>query len=175
MPKIAPSSTVMATTRPSDDAQPATELSHLGDDGRPRMVAVGSKPVVRREAVARGRIRLNEQAQEQCRRDAGAKGSVVAAATLAAIGAAKRTSELVPLCHQLPLEHVEVEFEAVEGFMVCTATVSAHARTGVEMEALAAVAVGLLTVYDMCKAVDKHMEISGVKLVRKVKDEPAAA
>ncbi|MBF2734570.1 MAG: cyclic pyranopterin monophosphate synthase MoaC [Betaproteobacteria bacterium AqS2] len=148
-------------------------LTHLGRDGRPRMVAVGDKPVLRRTAVARGRIRLNAEALELCERDAGAKGSVSAVATLAAIGAAKRTSDIIPLCHQLPLERVDVNFSIVAGFIVCEAEVATHAKTGVEMEALAAVFAGLLAVYDMCKAVDREMVISDVRLVRKDKEQPA--
>jgi cyclic pyranopterin monophosphate synthase len=142
-------------------------LSHLDARRRPAMVDVTTKETTFRTARAEGRIRLGPETIELIRDDAVAKGSVLVTAELAGIGAAKRTSSLVPLCHPLMLTHVKVE-AALEGEGVrVTAEVRCAGRTGVEMEALTAVSVALLTVYDMCKAVDKTMELHGIRLLEK--------
>lgn len=135
------------------------------------MVNVSAKPVVYREAVAQGTLRLARATLSLVRRDAIAKGNVLAAARIAGIQAAKRTGDLIPLCHPLPITHCEVAFDfpASGDRIRITATTRIAARTGVEMEALTAVAVAALTLYDMCKAVDKRMRIEAVRLVRKTK------
>lgn len=135
------------------------------------MVDVSAKPVVRREAVACGEIRLAESTLDLIHRRKIAKGSVLAAARLAGIQAAKKTGELIPLCHPLPLSHCEVNFEIPKSRdrIVITASAKVAAQTGVEMEALTAVSVAALTIYDMCKAVDKRMRIGGIKLISKTK------
>lgn len=144
-------------------------LSHTDDEGSARMVDVGEKPVTPREAVAEGRVVMSPEAFALVRDNAVAKGDVLAVARLAGIGGAKRTAELVPLCHTLPLDVVEVNAEADAGLpgVRITARVKATARTGVEMEALTAVSVACLTVYDMVKAVDRGMRIEGIRLLSK--------
>jgi len=147
-----------------------SELSHVDESGAVRMVDVGGKPLSRRRAVASATIRM---APETATRLSGLpKGDALAAARLAGIMAAKRTSELIPLCHPLPLTHVEVELEVGEDAVAITASAETTAQTGVEMEALVAASVAALTVYDMAKAVDTEMEIGDVRLVEKTK-EPA--
>jgi cyclic pyranopterin phosphate synthase len=148
-----------------------SELSHVDEaTGEVRLVDVGAKPGSRRRAVARGRVRMSVGTAARLRELP--KGDALAVARVAAIQAAKRTSELIPLCHQLPLSVVEVDF-AIDGEGVAIeAAAETTARTGVEMEALTAVAVAALTVYDMAKAVDEGMRIDGVVLVSKTK-EPA--
>jgi cyclic pyranopterin phosphate synthase len=148
-----------------------SELSHVDEaSGEVRMVDVGSKPLSRRRAVARGRVRMAEDTAARLRTLP--KGDALTVARIAGIQAAKRTSELVPLCHPLPLTLVEVDL-AVDGHGVAIeAAVETTAQTGVEMEALTAVSVAALTVYDMAKAVDKEMQIAEVFLVSKTK-EPA--
>lgn len=133
------------------------------------MVDVGEKPVTPREAVAEGRVVMSPEAFALVRDNAVAKGDVLAVARLAGIGGAKRTAELVPLCHTLPLDVVAVNAEADAGLpgVRITARVKATARTGVEMEALTAVSVACLTVYDMVKAVDRGMRIEGIRLLSK--------
>jgi cyclic pyranopterin phosphate synthase len=135
------------------------------------MVDVSAKKVVLREAVARGEVRLKKATLRLIRSDAVAKGNVLAAARLAGIMAAKKTGELIPLCHPLPISHCEVNFEFPKSGdrIVIVASAKIAAQTGVEMEALTAVSVAALTIYDMCKAVDKAMEITDVKLVSKTK------
>ena len=147
------------------------KLSHLDEAGRARMVDVGDKPLMDRTAVATGTIRMSPDAFRQVAEQAVAKGDVVAVSEVAGTLAAKRTAELIPLCHPLGLDHVEVEAslaESLPGVRV-TAKVRTVGRTGVEMEALTAVAVALLTVYDMVKAVDSKMVIGDVQLVEKQK------
>ena len=144
-------------------------LSHLDAAGRPRMVDVGQKSVTERTAVAEGAIRMAREALAEVERNAGPKGDVLTTAELAGVMAAKRTAELIPLCHPLPLDHVAVDVSldpTLPGVRV-RATVRATARTGVEMEALTAVAVALLTVYDMVKAADRGMEIGEIRLLEK--------
>jgi len=135
------------------------------------MVDVTAKPVVRREAVARGEIRLQRTTIKLIQSHAVAKGNVLASARLAGILAAKKTGELIPLCHPLPLSHCEVNFKVPRSRdrIVITASAKIVAQTGVEMEALTAVSVAALTIYDMCKAVDKTMRITDIKLLSKTK------
>ncbi|PYP40655.1 MAG: cyclic pyranopterin monophosphate synthase MoaC [Gemmatimonadetes bacterium] len=147
------------------------KLSHVDAAGRARMVDVGDKPVMDRTAVAAGTIRMSQEAFRQIADQVVAKGDVLAVSEIAGTLAAKRTAELIPLCHPLGLDHVEVEAslaEALPGVRVW-ARVRSVGRTGVEMEALTAVAVALLTVYDMVKAVDGAMVIGDVQLVEKQK------
>ena len=135
------------------------------------MVDVSAKPVMYREAVARGEIRLQRTTIKLIQSQAVAKGNVLAAARLAGILAAKKTGELIPLCHPLPLTHCEVNFTipATRDRIIITATARIAAQTGVEMEALTAVSIAGLTIYDMCKAVDKTMRLTDVKLLSKTK------
>ena len=147
------------------------KLSHLDQAGRARMVDVGDKPMMDRTAVATGTIRMSPDAFRQVAEQALAKGDVVAVSEVAGTLAAKKTAQLIPLCHPIGLDHVEVEAslaESLPGVRV-RATVRTIGRTGVEMEALTAVAVALLTVYDMVKAVDDGMVITDVQLVEKQK------
>ncbi len=147
-----------------------SELSHLSEAGDVRMVDVGGKPSSRRRAVARATVRM---AAETARRlHELPKGDALVTAQLAGIMAAKRTSELIPLCHPLPLSHIAVSLDVGETAVVITGVVETTAQTGVEMEALAAVTVASLTVYDMAKAIDKNMSVTDVTLVEKTK-EPA--
>lgn len=144
--------------------QPAPKLSHVDARGRVTMVDVGAKPVTERVAVARGSIRMSADALRRIRRGAVRKGDPLQAARLAGIMAAKQTSALIPLCHPLPLSSVQVELlPTVRGYTI-EATVRTTAQTGVEMEALTAVAVAALTIYDMVKAVDKSMSIGDIRL-----------
>jgi cyclic pyranopterin monophosphate synthase len=135
------------------------------------MVDVSAKPILLRHAVARGEIRIQPETLRLITRNRIAKGNVLAAARLAGILAAKKTGELIPLCHPLPLTHCEVEFEIPKegGRIVITASAKVAAQTGVEMEALTAVTIAALTIYDMCKAIDKAMKITAVRLVSKTK------
>ena len=135
------------------------------------MVDVSEKPVLLREAVARGEIRLGNETLDLIDSQTIAKGNVLSAARLAGILAAKKTGELIPLCHPLPLTHCEVNFEIPRSRdrIIITASAKISAQTGVEMEALTAVSLAALTIYDMCKAVDKTMRITDVRLVSKTK------
>ena len=144
-------------------------FTHLDESGRPRMVDVGGKEVTRRTAVAEGKIRMAPETLRAIVAGDTPKGNVLLIAQLAGITGAKRTPDLIPLCHSVPLTSVEVDVkpdDALPGIRV-TATVGVEARTGVEMEALTAVSCALLTVYDMCKARDRGMAIEGVRLLRK--------
>lgn len=147
------------------------KLSHINDRGEARMVDVSGKPIQLREAVARGEIRLQPETIRLIQENGIAKGNVLATARVAGIQAAKKTGDLIPMCHPLPITHCEVNFEipAEHDRIVISASAKIAAQTGVEMEALTAVAVAALTIYDMCKAVDKTMQITGVKLVSKTK------
>lgn len=145
------------------------DLSHVDAEGRARMVDVGGKAVTARTARAEGSITMSAEALAAVERNAVSKGDVIGTARIAGIMAAKRTAELIPLCHPLPLTDAGVDIEvdhSLPGLRV-TAWASTEGRTGVEMEALTAVTVALLTVYDMAKAMDRGMEISGVRLVEK--------
>jgi cyclic pyranopterin phosphate synthase len=144
-----------------------SRLTHLDDTGAARMVDVSGKAVTAREAVAAGRIRMSAEALEAIRSGALAKGDALAVARVAGIMAAKRTSDLIPLCHPLPIARVSVDFTFEDGTIAATATVATEGKTGVEMEALTAVSVALLTLYDMGKALDKAMVIEDVRLVSK--------
>jgi cyclic pyranopterin monophosphate synthase len=149
------------------------KLSHLDAEGRARMVDVGDKPVSDRQAVARGAVRMSRQAYDLVAGEGVPKGDVLAVAEVAGVMGAKRTGELIPLCHPLGLDHVQVDARLdpeLPGVQV-TAAVRVTGRTGVEMEALTAVAVACLTVYDMVKAVDKTMVIQDITLVSKTKQE----
>jgi cyclic pyranopterin monophosphate synthase len=143
------------------------ELSHVAESGEVRMVDVGAKPVSRRRAVASGRLRMAPATAQLLRQLP--KGDALVTAQLAGIMAAKRTAELIPLCHPLPLTRIDVTVAARDDGVEITATVETAAQTGVEMEALTAATVAALTVYDMAKAVDKEMVIEDVKLVEKTK------
>lgn len=131
------------------------------------MVDVGGKPVTAREAVATGRIEMSADAARAIREGTAAKGDALAVARVAGIMAAKRTSELIPLCHPLPLTRVRIDLTVEDTAVTATATAATEGRTGVEMEALTAVSVALLTIYDMAKAIDKGMTIGGVRLLEK--------
>lgn len=147
------------------------KLSHINPRGEASMVDVSAKPVMLREAVACGEIHLQKATLKNIQSQTVAKGNVLAAARLAGIMAAKKTGELIPLCHPLPLTHCEVNFEFPKSAdrIVITASAKIAAQTGIEMEALTAVSVAALTIYDMCKAVDKTMRISNVRLLSKTK------
>jgi cyclic pyranopterin phosphate synthase len=146
------------------------EFSHLDPDGRARMVDVGHKPVQTRSAVAEGMVYCAAETMAALRDRTLPKGDVLTVAKIAGIQAAKRTDELIPLCHSLPLDAVEMRFTLKEAGVLVEAEARTQARTGVEMEALMAVSVAALTIYDMCKAVDKGMIIGDVRLMRKVKE-----
>jgi cyclic pyranopterin phosphate synthase len=145
-----------------------SELSHVDESGDVRMVDVGGKPLSRRRAVARAELRMAPATARRLRDLP--KGDALATAQLAGIMAAKRTSELIPLCHPLPLTHVAVELEVGDDVVEIVASAETTAQTGVEMEALTAAAVAALTVYDMAKAIDKEMAVAEVKLVEKTKE-----
>ncbi len=142
-------------------------LTHLDEAGAARMVDVGGKAETAREAVAEGRIAMSPDAAAAIAAGAVAKGDVLAVARVAGIMAAKRTSELIPLCHPLPLSKVTIDLSVEADGVTARATAATTGRTGVEMEALTAVSVALLTIYDMAKALDKRMEIGAVRLMRK--------
>ena len=144
-----------------------TGLTHLDSHGAARMVDVGGKPESARSATATGRIRLSAEALAAVREGSGPKGDVLAAARIAGIMAAKKTAELIPLCHPLALDAVSVEFAFEESAVRATARASLSGRTGVEMEAMTATCVALLTIYDMAKALDKGMVIEEVRLLEK--------
>ena len=147
----------------------ANELTHLDRSGQARMVDVGGKPVTMREALAGGRVRMSAQTLKKALAGDSKKGSVRAAAEFAGIMAAKRTAELIPLCHQIALSSVTVEINADEaaGALMVTACAKTTGQTGVEMEALTAVAVACLTIYDMLKALDRAMVIDSITLLEK--------
>jgi len=147
------------------------KLSHINKRGEASMVDVSAKPVVSREAVARGKIRLQRATIQLIQSNKIAKGNVLAAARLAGIMAAKKTGELIPLCHPLPITHCAVEFEIPKSAdrIFITGSAKIASQTGVEMEALMAVTVAALTIYDMCKAADKTMVIYEIKLISKTK------
>ena len=145
-------------------------FSHLDERGNARMVNVGHKPVQRRRAVAEGRLVCAPATIRALKKNALPKGDVLTVAQIAGIQAAKRTAELIPLCHPLPLNHVEIHFRVRATAVEITCTAETSAQTGVEMEALTGVSVAALALYDMCKAVDKKMRIEGVRVVKKVKE-----
>ncbi len=148
---------------------PSSPLTHFDAQGQAHMVDVGAKPATRRTAIATGRIEMQPATLALIASGSAKKGDVLGVARIAAIMAAKKTSELIPLCHPLALTRVAVEFEqlAADSAVQCTATVESVGPTGVEMEALTAVQVALLTIYDMCKAADKRMVMTGVQVLQK--------
>jgi cyclic pyranopterin phosphate synthase len=144
------------------------DLSHVDESGGVRMVDVGGKPLSRRRAVAAAAVRMAPETAERLRELP--KGDALVTAQLAGVMAAKRTAELIPLCHPLPLSHVEVSLEVGDAGVEITASAETTAQTGVEMEALVAASVAALTVYDMAKAIDKAMVVEGVRLLEKTKE-----
>ena len=144
-----------------------TGLTHIDAEGAARMVDVGGKAVTTRIGVASGRITMSREAAAAIRSGTAKKGDVLAVARVAGIMAAKRTSDLIPLCHPLPLTSVDIALEVDETGVTATATTATDGKTGVEMEALTAVSVTLLTIYDMAKAIDKGMVLSDIRLLSK--------
>jgi len=145
-------------------------LSHLAEDGSAKMVDVSGKPFSRRVASAEAIITLQPETISRIGANQIAKGNVLATARIAAIQAVKRTDELIPLCHSLPVQHVEVDFQIGNDCIRIRCQVTTLAQTGVEMEALTGVSIAALTIYDMCKAIDKAMSISGLHLISKTKE-----
>ncbi|MEN9232279.1 MAG: cyclic pyranopterin monophosphate synthase MoaC [Thermostichus sp. DG02_5_bins_236] len=155
--------------QPDPSYEPVSPLTHLDESGQVRMVDVAAKPVTTRLATAQGQVRMAEATLQAILAGQGPKGNVVETARLAGIMAAKRTADLIPLCHPLPLSSVRVDLDSdphLPGFLI-TATVKTSAQTGVEMEALTAVSVAALTLYDMAKALEKTMVIENIRLLRK--------
>jgi cyclic pyranopterin phosphate synthase len=150
--------------------KPEARFSHLDEAGSARMVDVGQKPDQRRVARATGTVHCASSTIEALRAQALPKGDVLTVANIAGIQAAKRTAELIPLCHSLPLAVVELTFEVTAESIVITAEVATTAKTGVEMEALTAVSIAALAIYDMCKAVDKGMVIGEIRVTQKRKE-----
>ncbi|HEV3098510.1 MAG TPA: cyclic pyranopterin monophosphate synthase MoaC [Candidatus Udaeobacter sp.] len=146
-------------------------LTHIAGDGRAQMVDVSAKPMSKRKAVASGKIQLKRATLELIAKDRIAKGNVLATARIAGIQAAKQTAQLIPLCHTLPLGDVKIDIATSNEGAQVTCAAQTVAQTGVEMEALVGTTVALLTIYDMCKAVDKEMQISDVRLVSKTKHD----
>ena len=159
----------MTSPKARGSSQPGPNLTHLDEQGRATMVDVGWKPTTDREAVARGYVSMQPETLRLIKEGLMKKGDVLTIAQLAGIMGAKRTSELIPLCHPLPLNQVAVEMvlDEAQSRVNITATAKTSAKTGVEMEALTAVSVAALTMYDMCKSVDRGMRIEGIRLVRK--------
>lgn len=145
------------------------QLTHFDANGQAHMVDVGSKPATKRIATAQGSIHMQQATFSVIASGTAKKGDVIGIARIAAIMAAKKTADLIPLCHPIPLTHVAVDFELVESEsrIVCRATCETTGSTGVEMEALTAVEIGLLTIYDMCKAIDRGMVLSDIRLLEK--------
>ncbi|MDA3948891.1 MAG: cyclic pyranopterin monophosphate synthase MoaC [Spirochaeta sp.] len=151
-----------------------TRLTHVDEAGSARMVDVSAKPAVMRTATAAGRISLAPHTVELIRENALSKGDVLTVAKIAGVVGAKRTAELIPLTHLIEIEHVDVTLELEESGVAITATARCTGKTGIEMEALTAVSIAALTIYDMCKAVDRTMEIGAIHLVEKTK-QPSPA
>jgi cyclic pyranopterin phosphate synthase len=147
-------------------------LTHTSPDGSASMVDISAKPVSHRKAIATGHIKLQPATLELIRQNEIQKGDVLAVSRIAGIQAAKQTQHLIPLCHQISLSKVSVDFVITADGITATASTKTTAQTGVEMEALTAVSIALLTIYDMCKAVDKSMRIDGMHLVSKTKETP---
>lgn len=145
-------------------------FSHIAEDGSVRMVDVSSKPITKRVATAEAMIALKPETIAKIESSQVAKGNVLATARIAGIQAVKRTGELIPLCHPLPVHHAQVEFESRGEGIRIECRVTTAAQTGVEMEALTGATIAALTIYDMCKAIDNRMIISGVRLVSKFKE-----
>jgi len=147
-------------------------LTHISADGRAQMVDVSTKPLSARKAIATGRIRLQRATLDLISKDQIAKGNVFATARIAGIQAAKQAADLIPLCHTLPLAEIIIDIATSKDHAEVKCTARTVAQTGVEIEALTGVTIALLTIYDMCKAVDKQMQISEVRLVQKTKRQP---
>jgi cyclic pyranopterin phosphate synthase len=147
------------------------QLTHTDRDGKARMVNIGDKAPQKRMAEASGIIRMSRDTIRAIRENQVKKGDVLTVAQIAGIQAAKSTSLLIPLCHALTLDHVSLEFSLEEDGVRANCKVRCQGRTGVEMEALSGVSVALLTIYDMCKAIDKEMELEGIRLVKKEKED----
>lgn len=147
-------------------------LSHVDDKGNARMVDVGGKRIQKRTARASGLIQMSAATVKAIREDQVKKGNVLAAARIAGIQAAKATPDLIPLCHTLSLDRVAIDFEILANGVQVSCTVSCQAKTGVEMEALTGTTVALLTIYDMCKAMDRGMRMEGISLISKQKEDP---
>ena len=147
------------------------KLSHLDDKGAARMVDISAKPVVKRTAAARSTISMQPGTIRMIREGLVKKGDVLATARIAGICAAKKTSDLIPLCHNIEIDHVSINFTIKGDSIAITSAATCTDRTGIEMEALTAAAVAALTIYDMCKAVDKSMVIGDIALVEKTKEE----
>lgn len=151
-------------------------FSHLDSTGRARMVNVGAKASVKRHAIARGYISVGKLIMDKIIENSMAKGDIVTVSKIAGIMGAKLTSQLIPMCHQIPLQHVKIDIEPdkdEDGVLMVEAEVEAEHKTGVEMECLTAVSITLLTIYDMCKSVDHNMSISNITLVHKSKSKPS--
>lgn len=148
---------------------PEKDLTHFDDRGRPRMVDVSGKPATRREAVAEARVRMAARTRQLVESRSLAKGDVTVVAELAGTMGAKRTSDLIPLCHPLPISKIDLDFEFDDSLtgIIITSTVKVTGKTGVEMEALTAVSVAALTIYDMAKAAEKTMKIQNIRLIEK--------
>lgn len=146
-------------------------FSHLDKRGKAKMVDVGNKPDQKRLAIAQGSIFLQQETIRQIRQNQMKKGDVLAVAKIAGIQAAKKTSELVPLCHPLLLTNIDLSFKIEKNRIKVESSIECRGKTGVEMEVLTAVSLALLTIYDMCKAVDKNMRIEQIFLVKKIKGE----
>lgn len=144
-------------------------LTHLDDNGKVQMVDVSQKPMSARTAIAKGKIKLARKTRDLISRDQIAKGNLFATARLSGIQAAKQTAHLIPLCHTIPLGDVTIDIAAARDGAEVTCIARTIAQTGVEMEALTGAAVALLTIYDMCKAVDKKMQIGNIRLIKKTK------
>ena len=149
-------------------------LTHIGADGRAQMVDVSGKPLSVRTAIATGKIKLSRETLDLISSNQIAKGNVFATARIAGIQAAKQTAQLIPLCHTLPLSEVKIDIATLNDGAEVKCTTLTVAQTGIEMEALTGVSVALLTIYDMCKAVDKEMQMSNIRLVNKTKRAVAA-
>jgi cyclic pyranopterin monophosphate synthase len=149
-------------------------LSHVGADGRAQMVDVSAKPVSIRSAIAAGNIRLQRETVDLVEKNQITKGDVLATARIAGIQAAKQTAQLIPLCHTLPVGEVKIDLITSANGIEAKCTARTVAQTGVEMEALTGVSIALLTIYDMCKAIDKEMQISDIRLLKKTKAAVAA-
>jgi cyclic pyranopterin phosphate synthase len=145
------------------------KLTHIDKQGRPRMVDVSSKPATERRAVAKGLVRMKAETLEQIKQGQTKKGEVLTTAQLAGIMAAKKTPELIPLCHPIPIDEVTVDFKLDEknSTIEISSTARSTGKTGVEMEAMTATAVAALTIYDMCKGVDRGMKIENIRLIQK--------
>jgi cyclic pyranopterin phosphate synthase len=146
------------------------EFSHIDENGKASMVDVSDKPIQKRTAQAKGFIQLEAATIQKIRMNELKKGDVLTVAQIAGIQAAKSTANLIPLCHTLLISKVKVDFEIMQNGVEACCTTVCSGQTGIEMEALTGVSVALLTIYDMCKAVDKNMEISGIRLISKIKE-----